>query len=353
MTKIQSGLLVAAFVAWAPLRITYADTWMVAEAPAAVAVSDAQAGVFRPGAMPAVGAYAVAGRYALGLRMRAGVLRNGPGPGDNFEDPGLGGLVTGSLALRVSGGGLWAEVAGGGGLTGSDPVPTFEAGAGMLVRAGAVDIGPSARYVRVISNDRMDSYGSADLVLLGLDVRWGADRPAARRVHRAAPAMRVVVQAPIEPELAPAERDVDRIVDGEASCATDMNGCPVADNVMMHDDRIVLEERVLFDFGRARVRSAGRAVVGQIARTWAQHPEWVRITIEGHTDVRGSDAFNLELSERRAQQVRDVLIQRGATPDNAEAVGHGRATPRDPGWTEAAHHKNRRVEFVIHRTVAQ
>lgn len=352
MSKIQSGLAVAMILALAPLQAAQADSWLIAEAPAAVAISDAQAGLFRLGAMPAVGGYAAAEHYAVGLRMRAGVLRNGPSPGNNLADPGLGGLVTGSLAFRVFGAGMWAELAGGGGLTGSDLVPTLEAGAGMLVRAGSVDLGPGVRYVRVVSNDRMDSYGSADLVLLGLDVRWGADRAAARRIRRTVPVLRVVVPAPVEPEPAPAQRDVDRIIDLDASCATDMNGCPVAQNVMMHDDRIVLEERVLFDFGRARVRSAGRAVIGQIARTWAQHPEWVRITVEGHADVRGSDAFNLELSERRARQVRNALISGGAAPESTESVGHGRAAPRDPGKTEKAHHRNRRVEFVIHRTVA-
>src|SRR5688500_14842905 len=68
----------------------YADSWIVAETPAAVAVSDAQAGVFRPGVMPAVGAYADNGWFALGLRLRTGVLRDGAAPGNHFRDPRLG-----------------------------------------------------------------------------------------------------------------------------------------------------------------------------------------------------------------------------------------------------------------------
>src|SRR5689334_2260056 len=142
---VRSATLAALSACLAP-ALAHAEGWLVAEAPAAIAVSDAQSGVFRPGAMPAVGAYADNGWFAIGARLRAGVLRNGPGPGNGYADPGVGGLMTAGLAMRVHSHGAWAELVGGGGLTGEDWVPTVEAGVGYLFAVGDYDVGPSARF---------------------------------------------------------------------------------------------------------------------------------------------------------------------------------------------------------------
>src|SRR5437763_16331544 len=148
-----------------------ADSWGVVETPAAFAVSDGQASVFRPGVMPALGYYIANDRGALGIRARAGVLRDGPAPGMNFADPKTGGLVSGGVAFRLGVHSGWIEGVAGAGITGSDTVPVFEAGTGWDFHAGSVDIGPSARFVHVVapSSDRL---GSADLVLVGVGLRF-------------------------------------------------------------------------------------------------------------------------------------------------------------------------------------
>jgi outer membrane protein OmpA-like peptidoglycan-associated protein len=322
-----------------------ADGWIVAEAPAAVAVSDAQEGVFRPGIMPAFGVYADNDRIALGLRVRAGVLRNGPAPGAGLADPSYGGLTTGGFAVRLLLGRGWVEGVGGGGITGKDFVPVVEAGIGWAMAVGKLDIGPSLRYVRVISRDRMDVFGTAELALVGIDVRFGKDRPRARRVPPPV-AVRHEVAA-VEPP--PAARDGDAEIAVETSCANTLDGCRISEHIVIHDDRIVLDERVLFDLARARVRSQGREVIAQIAALWKAHPEWKRITVEGYADVRGTDEFNLDLSRRRAAGVRDVMAIFGCDASLITAVGFGRTNVRDPGDSEAAHQRNRRVEFVIER----
>lgn len=327
-----------------------ADGWLVAETPAAVAISDAQAGVFRPGAMPAVGLYTAHGAIAVGARLRLGVLRNGPPPGDHLQDPGVGGLGTAALALRTGRGGGWVEAAAGLGVTGRDVVPTLEVGAGWSFDAGAVDVGPSVRFARVVSPEAMATLGSADLVLVGLDVRFGRARPA--------PPRRVVVPAPAPApapvvELAAIARDPDRIVEREPGCTRDVWGCPIDDVVLPHEgveivgDRIILDDRVLFDVDRARVKTKGRAIVHAIADAWEAHPAWARITIEGHADVRGPDAYNVWLSTERAARVRAILVERGFAAERIDIVGHGRGRPRDAGTSERAHQRNRRVEFVI------
>ena len=315
-----------------------ADGWLVAETPAAVAVSDAQAGVFKPGVMPAVGAYADRGWLALGVRLRSGVLRDGAAPGNHFKDPHLGSLTTASLALRALAFGGGVEGTLGGGVTGSDLVPSAELGAGFTFPVGAVEMGPSLRFARV-AGDGM-TLGTADLVLLGLDLRFGKDHE--RRTHR-----RAHVEAAVEPMPFVAEADHDQIVERLPSCAELVDGCTFG-AITIVDDRIVLDDRVLFDLDRARVKHAGKQVIEAIAKLWEAHPEWVSITIEGHADIRGSDDYNLDLSQRRADHVRDALIE-SSDPTRVKAIGYGRTRPRDPGTTVQAHQHNRRVEFVIER----
>lgn len=111
---------------------------------------------------------------------------------------------------------------------------------------------------------------------------------------------------------------------------------------------MLLDERLLFDFNRARVRTAGRTLVHTVVDMWKANPSWLRITIEGHTDVRGSDAYNVKLGEQRASRVRELMLKLGA-PASIDVVGVGRARPRESGHDEAAHTRNRRVEFVIER----
>ncbi|MEO7094051.1 MAG: OmpA family protein [Polyangiales bacterium] len=342
----------AALVLLASTSAAHADVWMVTEAPAAVAVSDAQRGIFRPGVMPAIGAYADNGWFALGARLRIGLLRNGPSPGGNFEDPSTAGLGTATLAMRVHRGGVWSELAGGGGITGSDVVPTVEVGAGWNFEVGDLTVGPGIRYVRVIASDPMLTLGSASLVLAGVDIQWGLDRPRVR--GRATPVELAATPAAAQPPpVFVAESDHDQIVDRDASCAEDVDGCAVSEHLTMKNDRIVLDERVLFDTGKARIRASGREMLAEIATAWRGHPDWLRMTIEGHTDVRGSDEYNQRLSEQRAERTREELVRQGFAADRIDVIGHGRSRPRDPGTDAASLQRNRRVEFVIDRGVTQ
>jgi len=340
------ALAVAAMLAAFPARL-HADGWIVAEAPAAVAISEPQSGLFRAGVMPAIGAYTDNGIVALGLRMRAGMLRNGAAPSGQLGDPGMGGLATAGVALRLALQGLWIEGVAGGGVTGRDLVPSVEAGVGWDFAAGPVDIGPSARYVRVVSRDPDASLGSANLVLVGIDVRFGKARPASPP-----PSVELAATPRAAPPAPGVDRDGDRVVEHEAGCDRDPDGCELAPQIVMYDDRIVLDERVLFDTDRARVKSQGHDLIGELVRIWSEHPDWRRMSIEGHADVRGSDEYNLELSQRRAEHVRDELVKQGVDPARIDTIGYGRSRPVDPGTSEEAHQHNRRVEFVIDREVA-
>lgn len=377
-----------------------AQVWVGAEAPLAFAVSETQRDLFEPGFLPAAGIYTGAPRAAVGLRLRAGFLADSSTPAsDGREDPGTAGLVSTTLAGRFRLFDGWFEAAAGGGVTGRTLAPTFELAVGWTFAHTAFELGPSARYVRLVSTSDMNAFGSADLVLVGLDVRFGSspDRSSrssrerdVRVVEAATPAKverpvrvpakpaaaaRAVTEASAFPDVPPPPpplsdvspprppppppvsdvpppvmADGDVVTDLEASCLRDLVGCKPPEGMEVQRDRIILDERVLFDFDRARVRSAGRKLVRAVVAMWKANPTWVRMTIEGHTDVRGSDAYNVKLGELRARRVRDLMLKLGAPP-GIEIVGVGRARPRDPGRDDAAHTRNRRVEFVIERRV--
>lgn len=71
------------------------------------------------------------------------------------------------------------------------------------------------------------------------------------------------------------------------------------------------------------------------------------IVVEGHTDARGSDDINMELSEMRAKSVREYLVGRGVSSNSIEAVGYGETRPINPDTTPEAYNMNRRTEFKV------
>jgi peptidoglycan-associated lipoprotein len=73
---------------------------------------------------------------------------------------------------------------------------------------------------------------------------------------------------------------------------------------------------------------------------------WV-ITIEGHTDERGSAEYNLALGERRALAAKNYLISLGIGGDRLRTVSYGKEFPFDPGHDESAWAKNRRAQFML------
>ena len=348
-----------------------ADTWVSAEAPAAFAISDPQTDVFMPGIMPSVGLYhAIASYVSVGVRGRAGVLADGGGMwGTDLREPGYGGLASLGVGVRF-GTRAWFEVVGGGGVTGDDLVTTGEIGVGWHFDAGKVQLGPSVRYLVVAAPDRSHSLGDAGVVLAGVELTFGGRR------KRAAPPPAIEVAADDDHLIdvdaacdsgdqpcAPPDRDGDGIADADDRCpdeaevvngVDDRDGCPDTGPFVVIDDRIVLEERVLFDVNRARIKSSGRKIIGAIAAMISEHPEWAQVSIEGHADIRGKADFNDWLSDTRASRVSNALAAAGVSAGRLSWVGYGASRPRDPGLSEAAHARNRRVEFVIsrHREVA-
>ena len=111
-----------------------------------------------------------------------------------------------------------------------------------------------------------------------------------------------------------------------------------------------VELDVKFDFDKATVRPESYGEIRSLADFMQQYPQTTTV-VEGHTDAVGSDQYNQRLSERRAQAVRDVLVQQGVDASRVESVGYGESQPIADNSTEAGRQLNRRVEAEVEARV--
>ena len=103
---------------------------------------------------------------------------------------------------------------------------------------------------------------------------------------------------------------------------------------------------IYFDFASDTLRPESEPVLRDIAEALARNPDWT-LNIQGHTDNVGGDAFNLDLSHRRSQAVRQALVERHAIDQGRLATGGaGASQPKASNDTVEGRAKNRRVELV-------
>ncbi len=103
---------------------------------------------------------------------------------------------------------------------------------------------------------------------------------------------------------------------------------------------------VLFDTGRAELKSGAARQLDTVATFLAQHPER-QVLIEGFTDSVGTDAYNEELSEERAEAVRSALLSRGVDTSRVQVEGYGEQFPVATNADSGGRQLNRRVEVVV------
>jgi OOP family OmpA-OmpF porin len=103
---------------------------------------------------------------------------------------------------------------------------------------------------------------------------------------------------------------------------------------------------VLFDFDRSNINQAGQAVIDQVLADAAKMGG-VRISATGHADRSGSEDYNMALSLRRADSVREALIAGGVSPDAITVAGRGESEPAVPTPDGVKEQANRRVEIVL------
>ena len=98
---------------------------------------------------------------------------------------------------------------------------------------------------------------------------------------------------------------------------------------------------------KAIIQPRSFPLLNAVANIIRNHPELPKVTVEGHTDDRGNDAYNQDLSQRRAESVRRYLIGKGIPGDRLDAKGYGESRPIMPNDTNEHRSANRRVEFKI------
>ena len=109
---------------------------------------------------------------------------------------------------------------------------------------------------------------------------------------------------------------------------------------------LTLQEGVLFEYDKADLKPGAMRSLEPLTTFLREHPDRT-LLIEGHTDSTGTDSYNLELSQRRAEAVRNFLISQGISADHVLARGYGESYPVTTNTTEAGRQQNRRVEVVI------
>jgi outer membrane protein OmpA-like peptidoglycan-associated protein len=120
--------------------------------------------------------------------------------------------------------------------------------------------------------------------------------------------------------------------------AVDAVGCPRKGSVTLHG--------VNFEFNSATLTSESRPLLDAVAADLKAHPQ-LKVELEGHTDSVGNDAYNMKLSQRRAEAVRDYLISQGASSANLTARGYGESRPIADNKTESGRAENRRVAMSV------
>jgi outer membrane protein OmpA-like peptidoglycan-associated protein len=110
---------------------------------------------------------------------------------------------------------------------------------------------------------------------------------------------------------------------------------------------ITLDGSVLFTSDSSRLLAPAMSKLQKVADVISEYDDDFDVTIEGHTDSRGSAKHNRNLSEKRATAVKDFLVGHGVKPDVVTAVGKGEDAPVAPNNTAEGRADNRRVELVI------
>jgi len=133
------------------------------------------------------------------------------------------------------------------------------------------------------------------------------------------------------------ERDMREVLATSEAAAVSREGNLLA---------VIFKGDVTFDTNSTEIRRGLYSEINRVAEILNQYPATL-IRVEGHTDSVGSSEYNMNLSKRRADAVKTLLVQRGVAASRIEVVGYGKTMPVATNGTEAGRQKNRRVEIKI------
>lgn len=129
----------------------------------------------------------------------------------------------------------------------------------------------------------------------------------------------------------------------------DDDGCPDRGDVDVGTGVLYVLKKIYFEYDSAVIKKRSYKILNVVAKTIQLNPDLLLIEVQGHTDERGSDAYNLKLSQARAQSVVAFLSKAGVQRSRLKPKGYGERKPIDRRRNQQAWAKNRRVEFIIKR----
>ncbi|MDH5591651.1 MAG: OmpA family protein, partial [Gammaproteobacteria bacterium] len=146
----------------------------------------------------------------------------------------------------------------------------------------------------------------------------------------------------------PFDSDKDGVEDHKDLCPAtplgtivDRVGCPLP------GQNILSLTGVNFDTNKAVLTAASKDILEQAVTLLKQTDAVIEVRVEGHTDSRGSEAYNMTLSQKRAEAVVAYLVSQGVNSSSLIPVGMGETSPVASNDTEAGRAANRRVDFVV------
>jgi OOP family OmpA-OmpF porin len=152
---------------------------------------------------------------------------------------------------------------------------------------------------------------------------------------------------PVDANGCPVDADADAVADIRDSCPgtpagarVDTSGCSLA------GERIAIVTNINFDFDRSKVRGDVKKRLSRVIQLLREMPD-IDVEIVGFTDDVGSKAYNLDLSLRRAESVRDYMVTQGIDGRRLGVAGRGMADALVSNSTPEGRAVNRRVEFVV------
>lgn len=148
--------------------------------------------------------------------------------------------------------------------------------------------------------------------------------------------------APVVAPVAPKDSDNDGVMDDKDKCpntpkgtVVDVDGCTK-----------IIRLHVKFDFDKSTVKPAFMPEIQKVADFMKQNPGY-NVVLEGHTDSKGSDAYNMKLSDQRAKAVAKALSTLGVAGAKVTTEAYGESKPVATNDTEAGRTENRRVDAVF------
>ena len=108
----------------------------------------------------------------------------------------------------------------------------------------------------------------------------------------------------------------------------------------------IMSEDVYFDFDRSELTEKAKELLAQVGELLIKEERFT-ITIEGHTDARGTEDYNFTLGAKRAMKVKEFLVAYGIDAKRMESVSYGKEAPKVEGSTEEAYSQNRRANFRV------